>query len=49
MNKQKVLCLLSGLLLASLVCAQDIKVYDVSDFGVKANSSKTCRLFGRKC
>ena len=48
MNKQKVLCLLSGLLLASLVCAQDIKVYDVADFGVKANSSKNMSVIWQK-
>lgn len=40
MNKQKGLYLLLGLLLTSVVCAQEIRVYDVADFGMKANSSK---------
>lgn len=40
MNKQKGLYLLLGLLLTSVVCAQEIRVYDVTDFGMKANSSK---------
>ena len=40
MKSQKMLCSLLVLLLSSLVCAQGVKVYDVADFGMKADSPR---------
>ncbi len=48
MKKQKVLCSLLGLLLSSFVWAQETRVYDVADFGMKANSSKNMSVLWQK-
>lgn len=48
MKKQKVLCSLLGLLLSSFVWAQETRVYDVADFGMKANSSKNMSALWQK-
>lgn len=48
MNELKVLFLLLGLWLSSAVCAQETKIYDVADFGLRAGSKKTLRLYGLK-